>query len=342
MHLTEALMAAFEATGDKTYLEMAESIATLVIDRLAAAHGWRVAEHFDENWKLDRDYANGDVFRPYGTTPGHSLEWTRLLLQLWELGGRRLGWLPDAAKALFARAVGGRLGRGAGRLSTTRSTGTASRASRTASGGRARKGSARRAFLNAIDGAPEYEDWYRRIWDFVASHLIDRENGGWRPEPRDPSRQAGLVRGQARPLSRAAGVPHPAPADDRLDHARAHDGRPEMSEFRRQGGDRHRRRHGDRRCCRGASCRARGDARASSIATALASKSWPCALRAAGAEVEPIVGDLRELKVLEHAVERTSAASAGSTCSATMPACSDTERWRRRATRSGTRSTRSI
>ena len=43
------------------------------------------------------------------------------------------------------------------------------------------------AFLNAIDGAPEYEEWYRRIWDFVADQLIDRENGGWRTEAVDPT-----------------------------------------------------------------------------------------------------------------------------------------------------------
>ena len=36
MHLTEALMAAFEATGDGDYLAMAESIADLIIRRLTA------------------------------------------------------------------------------------------------------------------------------------------------------------------------------------------------------------------------------------------------------------------------------------------------------------------
>ncbi len=27
-----------------------------------------------------------------------------------------------------------------------------------------------------------YEEWYRRIWDFSAVHLIDREHGGWHPQ----------------------------------------------------------------------------------------------------------------------------------------------------------------
>ena len=48
MHLTEALMAAFEATGERGYLDKAESIASLIIDRHARNEGWRVAEHFTE------------------------------------------------------------------------------------------------------------------------------------------------------------------------------------------------------------------------------------------------------------------------------------------------------
>ncbi len=144
MHLTEALMAAFEATGDNTYLEMAESIATLIIRRHAAESGWRVAEHFDESWQLDRDYFGGDVFRPSGTTPGHSLEWTRLLLQLWELGGRRLDWLPGCGARRSSTAPSAKGGMASAAASTTRSIGTGRRISRTASGGLALRGSAPR------------------------------------------------------------------------------------------------------------------------------------------------------------------------------------------------------
>ena len=46
MHLTEALMATNEATGKQTYLDMAGSIAELIINRHARQQGWRVAEHF--------------------------------------------------------------------------------------------------------------------------------------------------------------------------------------------------------------------------------------------------------------------------------------------------------
>ena len=189
MHLAEACMAAFEATGDKSWLERAESIATLVIGVHAAALGGRVAEHFDERWQIDRDYSGGDVFRPYGLTPGHGLEWTRLLLQLWELGGRRLDWLPDAARQLFAHAVAEGWNAVDGGFHYTLDW-TGKPCFRTRLWWPCAEGIGAAAFLNAIDGAPEYEEWYRRIWDFVANQLIDRENGGWHTEPLDPEGQA--------------------------------------------------------------------------------------------------------------------------------------------------------
>jgi mannose/cellobiose epimerase-like protein (N-acyl-D-glucosamine 2-epimerase family) len=182
MHLTEALMAAFEATGDRTYLDMAEGAASMVIRRHAAEHGWRVAEHFNGRWELDREYANGDLFRPFGTTPGHSLEWARLLLLLWEIGGRKLDWLPDAARALFARAVEDSWDNENGGFIYTLDWSGAPRL-RNRLWWPCAEGIGAAVFLNAIDGDPVYEDWYRRIWDFVATRLIDHENGGWRTEP---------------------------------------------------------------------------------------------------------------------------------------------------------------
>ncbi len=181
MHMTEALMAAFEATGEAGYLTMAERIATRVIAMGAAEHGWRVVEHFDAAWRPDRAYANGDVFRPYGTTPGHSLEWTRLLLQLWQLGERRLEWLPDAAEALFLRATTDAWDPRGGFVYTLDWDGKPRLRNRL--WWPAAEGIGASAFLNALRPAPEHEAWYRRIWDFVATDLIDREHGGWFTEP---------------------------------------------------------------------------------------------------------------------------------------------------------------
>jgi mannose/cellobiose epimerase-like protein (N-acyl-D-glucosamine 2-epimerase family) len=187
MHLTEAMMAAFEATGDRSWLAMAESVASLVIGQKARENGWRVAEHFNLAWELDPDYSNGDVFRPYGTTPGHSLEWARLCLQLWELGGRTVAWLPEAAKALFDKAVTEGWDAENGGFFYTLDWSQAPRL-RNKLWWPCAEGIGASAFLNSIDGAAEYEAWYRRIWDFVANRLIDRAHGGWRTEPADAAR----------------------------------------------------------------------------------------------------------------------------------------------------------
>jgi len=181
MHLTEATMAAYEATGDSMWLDMAESIAGLIIRRHAMACGGRVPEHFTEGWEIDRDYLGDPVFRPSGYTPGHWLEWTRLLLQLWELGGRRHDWIPEAARLLFANAVAEGWDQRHGGFYYTLDWHSRPQVKRRLFWPQA-EGVGAAAFLNAIDGGDGYESWYRRIWDFIAGHLIDRDNGGWRSE----------------------------------------------------------------------------------------------------------------------------------------------------------------
>jgi sulfoquinovose isomerase len=184
MHMTEALMAAFEATGDKTYLAKAERIAELIIAKNAVPRGHRVAEHFNAEWELDKTYLGSEMFRPAGTTPGHALEWSRLLIQLWILGEKRLSWLTDAARGLFRQAItlgwdqkyGGffyNLDWDDKPLMREKLWWPVSEAIGAAS------------FLCAYDRDPYYQVWYRNLWDFAANHLIDHERGGWRSELRE-------------------------------------------------------------------------------------------------------------------------------------------------------------
>jgi len=183
MHLTEACMAAFEATGRQHYLDMALSIADLLIRRITAANDGRLPEHFDANWQIDADY-DRDVFRPFGTTVGHWLEWSRLLLQLWELGGRRVAWLPDAAKTLFRKATEeGWDGEKGGFYFTLDWQGKPR--DRDRYWWPCAEGIGASAFLNSIDGDPFYEEWYRRIWNWTDTHLIDHEHGSWHPQLSD-------------------------------------------------------------------------------------------------------------------------------------------------------------
>ncbi|MCO5064544.1 MAG: AGE family epimerase/isomerase [Rhizobiaceae bacterium] len=181
MHLTEALMAAHEATGDTDYLAMAGRIADLIVNRHAREQGWRVAEHFDRAWNVDIAYAGDPMFRPRGTTPGHALEWSRLLVQLWQLGGRQVEWLPEAAASLFKHTT---------EIGWDHSSGgffyTLDWSDRPDQKDHfwwpCAEGIAAAAVLGTALPEPFFETWYRRIWGVVANHFIDRRNGSWLPE----------------------------------------------------------------------------------------------------------------------------------------------------------------
>ena len=181
MHLTEALMAAFEVTADERFLRMAESIADLLIRRLTAQNAWRLPEHFFEDWQVNRDYAGSEMFRPAGTTPGHWLEWSRLLMQLWIAGGCRHAWMPDAAAALFRNAIaeGWDTERG-GFFYTLDWHGRPLVADKI--WWPACEGIAAASFIGRNAEDPFYETWYREIWTFSRAHLIDPHHPGWTPQ----------------------------------------------------------------------------------------------------------------------------------------------------------------
>ena len=85
MHSVEAYLAAGDVTGNPVWPARAAAIATRLINDYARAYSWRIPEHYDQNWQPRPDYNDdrrNDPFRPYGTTPGHSFEWARLLLTL--------------------------------------------------------------------------------------------------------------------------------------------------------------------------------------------------------------------------------------------------------------------
>lgn len=182
MHLTEALMAAFDATGERDYLAKAESIADRVIRRAAGPLGWRVAEHFSADWQLDQDYYHpNEMFRPAGTTPGHWLEWARLTLQLWVLGDRKHAWMPDAAKGLFAQAMALGWDRDKGGFFYTLDWNDKP-AKRNKLWWPACEGAGAAHYLNAHLPSDFHEQCYRRIWNVIERRFIDHRNGGWHEE----------------------------------------------------------------------------------------------------------------------------------------------------------------
>lgn len=182
MHLCEALMAAYEATGERDLLERAGRIADLIVRRSAGAAGWRVPEHFHADWSVDRDYRCADEqFRPPGVTPGHWLEWSRLLVQLNALDGGRSDWAPQAARALFAQALALGWDREREGFFYTLDWDDRPR-------DRAKlwwphcEGAGAAHVLGERFGGAEHEEAYRRIWRVVERRFVDPDHGGWREE----------------------------------------------------------------------------------------------------------------------------------------------------------------
>src|SRR5690606_38192859 len=111
MHLVEAFLAAADVTGDPVFHQRATRIAKRLIDEFTRANDWRLAEHYDESWRIERDYNIDDKdhpFRPYGSIVGHWFEWARLLVQLHAARPASAApdaWVLEAARALFARGI---------------------------------------------------------------------------------------------------------------------------------------------------------------------------------------------------------------------------------------------
>ena len=111
MHSVEAFLAAADVTGDEKYRVRAGRI----IDRVliwAKDNNWRIPEHFSSDWVPDLECNKDrpdDQFKPYGATPGHGIEWARLITQ-WALSTYKedkAGAAPyiEAAENLYNRAV---------------------------------------------------------------------------------------------------------------------------------------------------------------------------------------------------------------------------------------------
>ncbi len=108
MHTVEAYLVAGDVTGDPVWHERALAITERIIGIHARAHEWRIPEHYDHDWTPVPSYNEElphDAFRPFGATPGHAFEWSRLILQLEAGIESPRPWMREAAEALFSRAV---------------------------------------------------------------------------------------------------------------------------------------------------------------------------------------------------------------------------------------------
>ena len=95
MHTVEAFLAAADVLQEEKYRVRCGRIIDHVLG-WAKENNWRIPEHFSKDWKADLDCNSekpDDPFKPYGATPGHGLEWARLITQ-WALST-----FADAAEA---------------------------------------------------------------------------------------------------------------------------------------------------------------------------------------------------------------------------------------------------
>ncbi|CAM5241353.1 AGE family epimerase/isomerase [Rhodanobacter lindaniclasticus] len=178
MHMCEAMIAAYQASNDERYLDRALLLADHMTRRQAALAGGLVWEHYDAQWRIDRDYHRDDpkhLFRPWGFQPGHQTEWAKLLLLMEPLlreRGHDTGWLLPTARHLFDTALARAWDREHGGICY----------------GFAPDGSVcdddkyfwvqaeslvAAALLHARTGEPTHDEWYRRLSaSRVGQHLV--------------------------------------------------------------------------------------------------------------------------------------------------------------------------
>ena len=184
MHACEALITAFEATGERAYLLRAETLARNITIRQAALADNMVWEHYHADWSVDTEYNRDDksnIFRPWGYQPGHLTEWAKLLLIL-ERHGAHLehgtGWLLPRAIELFDAALDKAWDHQHGGIYygfapddsicddlkyfwvQAESLATA-------------------ALLAARTGEQRYWTWYDKIWAYSWEHFVDHTYGAW-------------------------------------------------------------------------------------------------------------------------------------------------------------------
>ncbi|MBQ7534290.1 MAG: AGE family epimerase/isomerase [Stomatobaculum sp.] len=83
MHTVEAFLAAADVLKEERYRIRAGRIIDRVIG-WAGKNKWRIPEHFTDQWEPDLECSKDrpdDPFKPYGATPGHGIEWARLIVQ---------------------------------------------------------------------------------------------------------------------------------------------------------------------------------------------------------------------------------------------------------------------
>jgi mannose/cellobiose epimerase-like protein (N-acyl-D-glucosamine 2-epimerase family) len=183
MHTVEAFLAVADATGDDTYRNRAGRIIEHVVS-WASANDYRIPEHYRKDWTPDLECNKDkpdDPFKPYGATPGHGIEWARLISQ-WSCSVYGTGadnTYIEVAEKLYNRAIADAWNTdGApGIVYTTDWNGqpivhdrmhwTLAEAVNTS------------AVLYRITGNKKYAEDYALFMEYLDTTVVDPENGSW-------------------------------------------------------------------------------------------------------------------------------------------------------------------
>ena len=201
MHLTEAYLAAHEATGRNELLDRAVRIARFIAGRAVLSDGaapWRLPEHFDSTWTPLWDYNLEDkrhAFRPYGTQVGHWLEWAKLCVQIHDLGVDE-PWLIPTAELLFRKGIEEGWSPTGGFYYTLDWDGSPVVSDKFFWSTAEAVGAAKLLWDQTKD--PYYADWYRTIWDFARKYFVSKDLGTWQHEL-DENNRPTSVTWQGRP-----------------------------------------------------------------------------------------------------------------------------------------------
>ena len=106
MHLLEAFLAWYDATGNRQYLRRAARIIDLFRSHFFDADSWTIGEYFDDDWRP----AEGE--KGQWTEPGHHFEWAALLVDFAHKSGQKD--LVAFARKLYASAIANGLNRATG------------------------------------------------------------------------------------------------------------------------------------------------------------------------------------------------------------------------------------
>ena len=185
MHMTEAMIAAWEATKDDRFLDRALLLAENMTQRQAGLTPQKLVwEHYHSDWTIDWEYNLDNpkhLFRPWGFQPGHQTEWAKLLMMLerYTKGtARHKPWLVPTAKHLFDEALDKAWDKEYGGIAygfspegdvcdddkyfwvQAESLGAAQ-------------------LLFEATGEKKYDEWYEKIWAYSWEHFVDHTYGAW-------------------------------------------------------------------------------------------------------------------------------------------------------------------